>query len=135
MEGAVIGNGLASSFTHNSPRERRARIARLVGSERAANVELSWFGTYFTTWLISHTAKYIDSRDCVKQRLKKKIQGEIGEIIYLGAPLKASSRLSCLLKGGFDRSQHGFRTRHWFSRQVEVSQPRQGSNQTVVALD
>lgn len=68
MEGAVIENGLASSFTHNSPRERRARIARLVGSERAANVELSWSGTYFTTWLISHTAKYLRRRDCVKQK-------------------------------------------------------------------
>jgi hypothetical protein len=79
MEGAVIENGLASSFTHNSPRERRARIARLVGSERAANVELSWSGTYLTTWLISHTAKYLHRRDCVKQKLKRKSRSKTGD--------------------------------------------------------
>jgi hypothetical protein len=78
MEGAVIENGLASSFTHNSPRERRARIARPVGSERAANVELSWSGIYFTIWLISHTAKYIHRRDCVKQKLKENPDQKLG---------------------------------------------------------
>jgi hypothetical protein len=53
MEGALIGNGSASSLTVISPRNRRARIARRVGSESAPNVELSGSGTYFTKWLIS----------------------------------------------------------------------------------
>src|SRR5215218_2011153 len=38
----LIGNGSASSFTLASPSARRARIARRVGSARAANVLVSW---------------------------------------------------------------------------------------------
>ena len=45
MEGALRENGSESSLTEVSPRARRARIARLVGSERAAKVELRWSGT------------------------------------------------------------------------------------------
>jgi hypothetical protein len=59
----------------------------------------------------------------------------VGIATPIEAQLKASSRLCSLLQGGFDLSQHGFRTGHWCPSQVEVSQPRQGSNQTVVALD
>ena len=53
MEGGVIGNGSARSLTDSSPCESRARMARRVGSARAANVELRLSDTYFTLWLIS----------------------------------------------------------------------------------
>ena len=68
MEGAVIGNGAASSLTVSSPRKRRVRIARRVGSQSAANVELSWSGTYFTKWLISLLGKYPYRIISVKQK-------------------------------------------------------------------
>ncbi len=38
IDGAAIENGSESSLTVISPSARRARIARLVGSERAENV-------------------------------------------------------------------------------------------------
>jgi hypothetical protein len=68
MEGRVMGKGSASSLTDSSPRERRATIARRVGSERAANVKLRWSGKYFTIWLISHMVKYIYDRHRVKEK-------------------------------------------------------------------
>src|SRR4051812_29924690 len=42
IAGRLIGNGSASSFTVASPSARRVRIARRVGSARAANVSVSW---------------------------------------------------------------------------------------------
>src|SRR5882672_87023 len=42
MAGWLIANGSASSVTDASPEARRARIARRVGSARAANVASSW---------------------------------------------------------------------------------------------
>ena len=62
IEGAVIKNGSESSLTESSPCERRARMARRVGSESAANVALRWSGTYFTEWLISQWGNYLNSR-------------------------------------------------------------------------
>lgn len=41
MAGSETSNGLASSETVASPWERRARMARRVGSERAPNVPSS----------------------------------------------------------------------------------------------
>ena len=41
MAGMLMSNGWASSVTVASPRDRRARIARRVGSASAANVALS----------------------------------------------------------------------------------------------
>lgn len=40
IDGAAIENGSESSLTVVSPSARRARIARRVGSDRAANVSL-----------------------------------------------------------------------------------------------
>src|ERR1043165_9371715 len=40
--GRLMSNGAASSVTAASPAARRARIARRVGSARAAKVWLSW---------------------------------------------------------------------------------------------
>ena len=40
--GKVMAKGLASSVTEVSPEASRARIARLVGSARAAKTALSW---------------------------------------------------------------------------------------------
>jgi hypothetical protein len=40
IDGAVIEKGSASSLTDVSPKARRARIARRVGSESAAKVAL-----------------------------------------------------------------------------------------------
>jgi hypothetical protein len=40
IAGRVVLNGMANSFTAASPLERRARIARRVGSAIAANVML-----------------------------------------------------------------------------------------------
>ena len=42
MAGMLMSNGSASSVTVASPYDRRARIARRVGSARAANVALRW---------------------------------------------------------------------------------------------
>ena len=61
IEGAVIRKGSESSLTDSSPCERRARMARRVGSESAANVALRWSGTYFTHWLISQWGNYLKS--------------------------------------------------------------------------
>src|SRR6267154_3312736 len=59
----------------------------------------------------------------------------VGRSTAFGALQKASSRLFTQLQGGLDLSQHTFRARHWYSSHVEVSQPRQSSEQTVIALD
>src|SRR5690606_28619552 len=50
-----MSRGAASSFTVASPCARRARIARRVGSARAAKVRLSWSGAgiWLTSRLIS----------------------------------------------------------------------------------
>ena len=44
MAGRLISNGSASSVTEASPDTSRARIARRVGSARAAKVRLRWSG-------------------------------------------------------------------------------------------
>ena len=44
IAGWLSSNGAASSFTEASPPARRARMARRVGSARAAKVTLSWSG-------------------------------------------------------------------------------------------
>ena len=48
----LIENGAASSLTVASPSARRARIARRVGSARAAKVLLSWSTANVFTYLV-----------------------------------------------------------------------------------
>src|SRR3569833_2655992 len=55
MAGAEMGKGSANSPTVVSPRARRARMARRVGSARAANAASGFF---ITSTLINKTVKY-----------------------------------------------------------------------------
>ena len=63
IEGGLIEKGRASSFTEVSPRARRARIARRVGSERAAKVALRGSGPNLAIRLINLMANYIEPGD------------------------------------------------------------------------
>lgn len=59
----------------------------------------------------------------------------MGVPTIIEAQLRASLHSCSLLQGGFDISQYGCCIRYCCSSQVEVSQSRQGSDQTIIALD
>src|SRR5260221_31017 len=54
MAGWDMEKGLASSFTEASPEARRARMARRVGSARAAKVASSCSEELITIWFYNH---------------------------------------------------------------------------------
>src|ERR1700692_816560 len=57
--GMLISNGSASSPTEHSPKSKRARMARRVGSASAAKVVLNpSLDMYFTDWLINLLVLY-----------------------------------------------------------------------------
>src|ERR1700738_3366093 len=58
MDGALMEKGSASCLTDVSPKARRARIARRVGSESAAKVVLRGSDIQFTNRLISLLVNY-----------------------------------------------------------------------------
>lgn len=65
MAGIEISNGSHNWLTDASPWLSLARIARLVGSARAENVELSGSDIYLTFLLFNMLVKYNTSLCCV----------------------------------------------------------------------
>src|SRR6187431_1161756 len=66
IAGWLSSNGAAKSFTDASPLARRARMARLVGSARAANVTLSGSGCCLSIApeLYNHVELYHRAHGC-----------------------------------------------------------------------
>ena len=82
IAGRLMAKGSASSVTDFSPEARRARMARRVGSARAAKVVLRISGVsvltfYFTIWLINLMVKYMILREKSRGNFlgRKKLDG------------------------------------------------------------